>query len=201
MKGPAARQPVRNVAERNTIVEANVALAHWWARRRTGEARKLSDDDAVQVAFLAILRAAELYQPHLGSFATYAGWWIRRYLGMAGHREPVVHPVDRLRGSVSIRELAHGDCEPEGREGDGPAALEVQEERDRVHKALRRILPQWRQVIRLRFGIDGDGPLTLTETGKRLGLTRARIHQIEAKALASLRRQLVKLDPDLDTSA
>jgi len=43
-------------------------------------------------------------------------------------------------------------------------------------------------VLKLRFGIEGDDPLTLQEIGDRLGLTRERIRQIEQKAMEKLAR-------------
>jgi RNA polymerase primary sigma factor len=38
----------------------------------------------------------------------------------------------------------------------------------------------------LRFGLDDDEPKTLEEIGRRLGLTRERIRQIEVEALRRL---------------
>ena len=42
--------------------------------------------------------------------------------------------------------------------------------------------------MRLRFGLGGREPLRLIDVGKRLGLTAERIRQLQAQALAKLRR-------------
>ena len=38
------------------------------------------------------------------------------------------------------------------------------------------------RVLRLRFGLDDEEPMTLKEIGERLGLTRERVRQIEKDA-------------------
>jgi RNA polymerase primary sigma factor len=43
------------------------------------------------------------------------------------------------------------------------------------------------KILKLRYGLDGEDPMTLKEIGKRIGLTRERVRQIEHEALARLR--------------
>ena len=45
-----------------------------------------------------------------------------------------------------------------------------------------------RTILRLRFGLGGREPLRLVDVGNRLGLTAERIRQLQAQALAKLRR-------------
>ena len=45
-----------------------------------------------------------------------------------------------------------------------------------------------REVIRMRFGLDGEEPKTLQEIGETMGLSRERIRQIESRAKEKMRR-------------
>jgi len=49
------------------------------------------------------------------------------------------------------------------------------------------------KVLRLRFGLDEDTPMTLKEIGDRMDLSRERIRQIEAQALHKLRESSASL--------
>jgi len=42
-------------------------------------------------------------------------------------------------------------------------------------------------ILRLRYGLDGEEPMTLKQIGHRIGLTRERVRQIEHEALRKLR--------------
>ena len=59
-------------------------------------------------------------------------------------------------------------------------------DKDGVNGALSMLPYRERKVIELRFGLKGEHPRTLEEVAKRFGVTRERIRQIEAKALAKL---------------
>ena len=56
-----------------------------------------------------------------------------------------------------------------------------------VERAMRPLNEREREVLRLRFGLGLDRELTLEEIGRLLSVTRERIRQIEAKAMAKIR--------------
>jgi len=45
-------------------------------------------------------------------------------------------------------------------------------------------------ILKLRYGLEGDEPLTLKQIGSRVGLTRERVRQIEQDTLQRLRVNL-----------
>ncbi len=58
---------------------------------------------------------------------------------------------------------------------------------EQIMAALDDLSERERDVVRMRFGLDGHHPRTLEEVGRAFGVTRERIHQIESKTLAKLR--------------
>ena len=44
-------------------------------------------------------------------------------------------------------------------------------------------------ILKLRYGLEGEDPMTLKEIGQRIGLTRERVRQIETTALERLARE------------
>jgi len=59
---------------------------------------------------------------------------------------------------------------------------------DQLRKAVAELGKKERDVMRLRFGLDGGEPRTLQEVGDRLKLSRERVRQIEVRAKEKLRQ-------------
>jgi RNA polymerase primary sigma factor len=114
-------------------------------------------------------------------------------LGLSAKKLRIVQRAVRVHG-VATREDADGRGLPlhELPAGDGGpcAELEGAEEARRVLRLLDRMEQREATVLRLRFGLTGEGPMTLKAIGERLGLTRERVRQIESEALLELRELL-----------
>jgi RNA polymerase primary sigma factor len=75
--------------------------------------------------------------------------------------------------------------------GDGPLPeeqVEVSLRSQALAQALEALPDRDRSVIILRYGLDDAEPKTLEEIGRRLGLTRERVRQIELESLKHLAR-------------
>jgi RNA polymerase primary sigma factor len=109
-------------------------------------------------------------------------------------------PLKKVREVQQAARAVTSLDKPVGADGDsslgdlfGDEARHVDEEvhvslaEEALHRAVRSLPEREQQVVKLRYGLDGDeDPKSLEEIGRRLGLTRERVRQIEAAALARL---------------
>jgi RNA polymerase primary sigma factor len=63
-----------------------------------------------------------------------------------------------------------------------------------LRQVLAKLSPREAAILALRFNLDGNGDATLEDVGKKFGVTRERIRQIQEMALRKLRRMMDKLD-------
>jgi RNA polymerase primary sigma factor len=83
-------------------------------------------------------------------------------------------------GDAQFGDLLPSD-EPEPSE-----EVEVSLRDSSLREAVEQLPEREREVVRLRFGIDGEEPTPLREAGRRMGLSPERVRQIEGKALKRL---------------
>jgi RNA polymerase primary sigma factor len=92
-----------------------------------------------------------------------------------------VTSLDKPLGSETDSSL--GDVvavDPHGPEQEVHVSLE----QDAVRRAVAQLPVREREVVKMRFGLDGDpDPKSLEQIGRQLGLTRERVRQIEREAL------------------
>jgi RNA polymerase primary sigma factor len=58
---------------------------------------------------------------------------------------------------------------------------------EQMRRLLRTLTPREQEVLKMRFGIDHPGNVTLQEVGNLFALSRERVRQIESNALSKLR--------------
>lgn len=167
----------------------NIRLAQFFASKW---ARTFGEDEAFSLALQGLQAAAESYDPSKGTkedpmpFGTHASCCIRNMLCASYKR---ANAKKRGRGIAHVSLDAPVGDEDSQTFGDlisDPRARDVTESlaaRDMMEKALALLDERSSEIIRMRFGLDGEKPATLEEIGEVFGLTRERIRQIENLAL------------------
>jgi RNA polymerase primary sigma factor len=92
------------------------------------------------------------------------------------------HPID------DSGDLVLGDTLEQHRIQSADIQTVNQHLKEQIGESLGSLSNMEEKVLRLRFGLDNDDPMTLKEIGDRMHLSRERIRQIEAQALGKLRR-------------
>lgn len=200
-------------AARNRLVESHLALVK---RMASNFARRGANfEDLVQEGSLALIRAAETFEPDRKvRFATYAAYWIRshmqRYLAALRSQQyaapaSVAYLGGRSRGKNGDRRLLHTVSldAPASHETERPLveslnsdtetpdqAVERTESKDLVHKALKRAFEELhdeRAAVVIEKRILSDDPATLAEIGKELHLSREGARLLELRLLNRMR--------------
>ena len=116
-----------------------------------------------------------------------------------------VHAIKRAMKAVSAPNQS-----PSGNDDESPDLAEMcedtrcdapedpvvkNEEFELVLQMLDQIDARDARVLRLRYGLEGQEPLTLKEIGREVGLTRERVRQIEMEALRRIQAQMLNDRP------
>ncbi len=198
----ALRSRRGDVAARQQLARHNLAFVVAIARRqRLGSVRL---DDVIQEGNVGLMRAIEKFDPHAGTrFSTYAVWWIRAYIGRylkeaRSSVRPISGSVAQADVSLDVAVDEDGDVTHLERledGGPGPEERFLSAEGDRgvretLGKVRKRIGELGWDVVHRR--LQQDEPATLEEIGKRWGVSRERVRQVELRAKDVLHRVLVE---------
>jgi RNA polymerase primary sigma factor/RNA polymerase sigma factor len=169
------------VAVKNQIVRANLRLVVSIAKRHVGPTDNFFE--LVSDGNMSLIRAAEKFDYSRGNkFSTYASWAIMKNFARTIPDEHRRHDRFRTGTSEMFGATADGRSDQLGQES-------AQSQREhQIGKILERLDDREQKIIMRRFGLDhAQEPLTLKEVGEEMGVTKERVRQLEARALAKLR--------------
>ncbi len=95
-------------------------------------------------------------------------------------------PTDSLDSDESAEDPIYDTALEDQSIGRPEDELVADEEKEKALRLLDEIEPREATILRLHYGLTGKEPMTLRDIGKKLGLTRERIRQIQRSALTKL---------------
>ena len=131
-------------------------------------------------------------------------------LGREPHNDEIAAamdiPVSKVVHMKSVANRAASLDQPVGEEGDATLGDLVKDESERtpfeslrtksdlteIAELLAQLDPREADIMVLRFGLNGESPLTLEEVGVHFKLTRERVRQLQQSALMKLRRVMTE---------
>lgn len=175
---------------KNFLIRSNLRLVVSIAKRHikpnTNFFEMVSDGN------MSLIRAIEKFDYSKGNkFSTYASWAI-----MKNYARTIPTEHKRLERFRTGTDEMFGYSE-DNRSNQFYEELVNRKQRQIIGGILDQLEDRERAIITLRFGLEeGSEPRTLEQVGQRMGVTKERIRQIEARALGKLRKitQEEKLD-------
>ena len=182
-------------AARRLLIEHNLRLVVFIARRfeNTG----INIEDLISIGTIGLIKAVNTFNSGKNiKLATYASRCIENeilmHLRKAGSQRTELSIDEPLNTDWDGNELLLSDilgtdedevCRP----------LEDDAERRVLLEAVERLEGREREIIRLRFGLDGQREYTQKEVADMLGISQSYISRLEKRILTRLRREMLKL--------
>jgi RNA polymerase primary sigma factor len=175
-----ARLQEEALAVKNQLIRANLRLVVSIAKKRVGPSNDFFE--LVSDGNMSLIHAVEKFDFARGfKFSTYASWAIIKNYARANAEDR--RRRDRfVTGHDELFEAAADHRSDE---------YEYESDRRRTQAAVQRVLSRLndreREILSSRFGLGGANELTLERIGRKLGVSKERVRQIESRAQNKLR--------------
>lgn len=177
---------------RNILVERNLRLVAHVMKKYY--AQTADQEDLISIGTIGLMKGVTTFDPSKGArLATYAARCVENEILMyfRSQRKSAqdVSLSDYIDTGVDGAPLELMDVISEDR--DLLEELTAREAEALVRRAVEKCLTeQERQVIRLRYGLEGEEPLRQRQVAERTGISRSYVSRIEKRALEKLRAEL-----------
>ena len=177
---------------RNILVERNLRLVAHVMKKYY--AQTADQEDLISIGTIGLMKGVTTFDPSKGArLATYAARCVENEILMyfRAQRKSAqdVSLSDYIDTGADGAPLELMDVISEDR--DLLEELTAREAETLVRRAVEKCLTeQERQVIRLRYGLEGEEPLRQRQVAERTGISRSYVSRIEKRALEKLRAEL-----------
>ena len=177
---------------RHILIERNLRLVAHVIKKY----QHLEDDteDLLSIGTIGLIKAVSSFSFRKGTrFATFAAKCIDNEILM------YFRSLKKTAGDVSINDPIDSDKDGNpltlldvvADEGNIADLIDEKMEGEKLRTLVAtRLEPRERIIVRLRYGLDGDAPLTQREIAKKLRISRSYVSRIEKRALEKLREEL-----------
>ena len=174
---------------RDTLIVHNLRLVVYIARKF--DTVNASIEDLISIGTIGLIKAVNTFCPERNiKLATYASRCIENEILM------YLRKTQKIRQEVSLDEVLSIDSE--GNEmmlsdvlySTEPLALEKitkEEDVNNIYYALSRLKEREREIMVLRFGLNGKKPLTQKEVADLLGISQSYISRLEKRIIDKMR--------------
>ena len=181
-----------DIDARNKLIEHNLRLvAHIMKKYYTAAE---DSDDLISIGTIGLIKGINTYRSDKGvRLATYASRCIENEILM------YFRSRKKTAGDVSLSDTIDVDSEGNGLsvmdilcyEDDVEERLGSEELCRNLRKSMDKVLtPREAEIIRLRYGLNGNEPKTQQETAALCGISRSYVSRIEKKALGKLKEYM-----------
>lgn len=183
-----------DVTARDTLIEHNLRLVVYIARKFEISSLSCSIEDLISIGTIGLIKAVNTYCPGKNiKLATYASRCIENeilmYLRKTGNLRNEVSIEEPLNIDWDGNELLLSDVLDSGGDEVGKE-IEREDEAALLKSEVCRLSPRSRKIIELRYGFFDGRPYTQKEVADLLGISQSYISRLEKKILSNLKERL-----------